>query len=390
MKKRRGGKQMSSDNIGNGVQETTVEGNECGQKPQKTRLRFSRRGMLTFLIGFLAGVLLLTAFSVGGIGGFFTGTTADATDESENGSFDSQVLNSDLPVVLYVYGNDQNQIEQKFAAGFKQLNGKYGEQLAFVKMSYADHKELFDKMGITSGPTLALFNHQELLGLEAGDWSKFETLLHEKYADLIDETENPLDYIMFYKNPGVGCAKGYEIYDTVGELRLFAADPGLNYYQKCSGQTLTGFRYAALASLYGSTANNAVTATVPNLEGASPLTGIDYYMCTNYGLAAETTSESAVIDGDIRYFKEPMAIDSYHVGEIRLIEGGKGKLGNNWLPCDGSAVKISSYQGLYQLIGTKFGGDGETSFCVPDLSGKSPIKHAKYYICVAGTPPSVE
>ena len=44
-----------------------------------------------------------------------------------------------------------------------------------------------------------------------------------------------------------------------------------------------------------------------------------------------------------------------------------------WLACDGSIVSISEYTVLYQLIGTTYGGDGVSTFGLPDLRGRTPV-----------------
>ena len=44
-----------------------------------------------------------------------------------------------------------------------------------------------------------------------------------------------------------------------------------------------------------------------------------------------------------------------------------------WLVCDGSLQSIQLYETLFQLIGTTYGGDGNTSFALPDLRGRIPI-----------------
>lgn len=56
------------------------------------------------------------------------------------------------------------------------------------------------------------------------------------------------------------------------------------------------------------------------------------------------------------------------VGEIRLFAGSYAPL--NWLLCDGSLVSISTYQVLFALVGTSFGGDGTTTFGLPNLCGR--------------------
>jgi microcystin-dependent protein len=44
-----------------------------------------------------------------------------------------------------------------------------------------------------------------------------------------------------------------------------------------------------------------------------------------------------------------------------------------WLPCDGSLVSIGAHQALYALIGTTYGGDGTSTFGLPDLRGRQVV-----------------
>jgi microcystin-dependent protein len=44
-----------------------------------------------------------------------------------------------------------------------------------------------------------------------------------------------------------------------------------------------------------------------------------------------------------------------------------------WVPCNGSLLQIADYDALFSLIGTTYGGDGITTFGVPDLRGRSPL-----------------
>ena len=45
----------------------------------------------------------------------------------------------------------------------------------------------------------------------------------------------------------------------------------------------------------------------------------------------------------------------------------------NWAKCDGQLLPISQYQALYALLGNKYGGDGRTTFGLPDMRGRVPI-----------------
>ncbi len=60
-----------------------------------------------------------------------------------------------------------------------------------------------------------------------------------------------------------------------------------------------------------------------------------------------------------------------YIGEIRLWPGVRCP--NDWHYCDGSTLAISTYQALYSVIGTAYGGDGQTTFALPDLRNRVPI-----------------
>ena len=60
-----------------------------------------------------------------------------------------------------------------------------------------------------------------------------------------------------------------------------------------------------------------------------------------------------------------------YVGEIRLFGGNFAPV--EWAFCDGSVLSISQYQALFSLIGTTYGGDGVTTFNLPDLRGRLPV-----------------
>src|SRR5438445_75129 len=60
-----------------------------------------------------------------------------------------------------------------------------------------------------------------------------------------------------------------------------------------------------------------------------------------------------------------------YVGEIRMFAGNFAPAG--WAFCDGSLLPISEYETLFNLIGTTYGGDGQSTFALPDLRGRLPI-----------------
>ena len=60
-----------------------------------------------------------------------------------------------------------------------------------------------------------------------------------------------------------------------------------------------------------------------------------------------------------------------YVGEIRMFAGNFAPAG--WMFCSGQLLPISEYETLFNLIGTTYGGDGQSTFALPDLRGRVPI-----------------
>src|ERR1700730_16666440 len=60
-----------------------------------------------------------------------------------------------------------------------------------------------------------------------------------------------------------------------------------------------------------------------------------------------------------------------YVGEIRMFGGNFAPAG--WMFCEGQLLPISEYETLFNLIGTTYGGDGQSTFALPDLRGRLPI-----------------
>lgn len=60
-----------------------------------------------------------------------------------------------------------------------------------------------------------------------------------------------------------------------------------------------------------------------------------------------------------------------YVGEIRMFAGNFAPAG--WMFCEGQLLPISENETLFQLIGTTYGGDGQSTFALPDLRGRLPL-----------------
>lgn len=67
-----------------------------------------------------------------------------------------------------------------------------------------------------------------------------------------------------------------------------------------------------------------------------------------------------------------------YVGEIRMFGGNFAPQG--WMFCEGQLLPISENETLFQLIGTTYGGDGLSTFALPDLRSRIPIHQGNSFI----------
>src|SRR5262245_33389082 len=64
-----------------------------------------------------------------------------------------------------------------------------------------------------------------------------------------------------------------------------------------------------------------------------------------------------------------------YIGEIRIFGGNFAPKG--WALCNGQLLAISQNTALFSILGTNFGGDGRTTFALPDLGGRAPISQGQ-------------
>jgi microcystin-dependent protein len=67
-----------------------------------------------------------------------------------------------------------------------------------------------------------------------------------------------------------------------------------------------------------------------------------------------------------------------YVGEIRMFAGNFAPAG--WMFCEGQLLPISEYETLFNLIGTTYGGDGQSTFALPDLRGRLPLHQGSGFV----------
>ena len=67
-----------------------------------------------------------------------------------------------------------------------------------------------------------------------------------------------------------------------------------------------------------------------------------------------------------------------YYGEIRMFGGNFAPAG--WMFCEGQLLPISEYETLFNLIGTTYGGDGQSTFALADLRGRVPVHQGNGFI----------
>lgn len=84
------------------------------------------------------------------------------------------------------------------------------------------------------------------------------------------------------------------------------------------------------------------------------------------------------------YSKISLACSNLNIGDVFL---SVNSYGQGALPADGRLLNITDYPAIFDLIGTDFGGDGKTTFALPDLRPFAP-QLLQYSICVEGNFPA--
>lgn len=65
--------------------------------------------------------------------------------------------------------------------------------------------------------------------------------------------------------------------------------------------------------------------------------------------------------------------DNAYIGEVFLFAGGSWNHPEGTADCDGSPIPIAQNEALFAIIGTSFGGDGVSTFALPDLRGRMAV-----------------
>jgi len=161
---------------------------------------------------------------------------------------------------------------------------------------------------------------------------------------------------------------------VVGEILLFAGSYAMNGWLVCDGQAYGVTDYPDLFDLIGFSygGNGVNTFAVPDLRGQSPLGSQlfgQYLIC----FSGVSLASSLGTMGELRLLAYPAPSDS----------------ARNWLACAGQLLPLNANQALFSILGTTYGGNGQSTFMLPNLTGRSPLAQGGYVICTNGIYPNL-
>ncbi len=150
---------------------------------------------------------------------------------------------------------------------------------------------------------------------------------------------------------------------TVGDVFLWTSrwnNSGLTTAVACRGQTYRVTQdnsdFAGVASRHpgGSMSEDGTTFTMPDLLSSAPSGLVPYMISTG-------AWPSSIV------FDDYSVTDSPYIGEVDYTPDAYPASG--WAVCDGSLLSISQNTALYSVISNSFGGNGQTTFALPNLIG---------------------
>ena len=152
-------------------------------------------------------------------------------------------------------------------------------------------------------------------------------------------------------------------YHYIGDVFLFTSgwdNRGILECVRCNGQTLKTSRYQLLyymLELQGQLGpeDNEDTFTVPDLTSSAP-PGLSPYIVA--------TGDWPAQPNDFTYYR---VTEGAYIGEVDYSSDPYPPSG--WAACDGSLIPLGQNPALYNVLGIRYGGDGKTTFGLPNVPG---------------------
>lgn len=163
---------------------------------------------------------------------------------------------------------------------------------------------------------------------------------------------------------------------TLSEIVLFIDQTVPDdFFTLADGRTLKVADNKELYSIFGNSyGGNWIQFNLPNLINENPMIHVSYYVCTEGVFPEEDYSEIK---------------NTLYVGAIHLYDRNAHSLDSTGL-ADGRTLDVKENNTLFALYGYRFGGDGSTTFALPNLENRTPDKGFLYIVQLVGQfPPRV-
>jgi microcystin-dependent protein len=164
----------------------------------------------------------------------------------------------------------------------------------------------------------------------------------------------------------------------LGSLLLVPYDYAPAEFAACDGAKLPIDSNGALFSLLGTNfgGNGRNDFALPDMRGREPIKGLSYVIAT-----------AGMFPG--RKFRTAARGIAPLIGQLLLVPYVPAFIPpHGWAACDGQTLDIRGNQALFSVMGNKFGGNGQTTFALPDLRKHLPVKDLTYLIALDGRYPS--
>ncbi|MDD4493170.1 MAG: tail fiber protein [Eubacteriales bacterium] len=360
--------------------------------PKKQKLKIEKQ----HIQGFIAGVLLVcivfgTVLIVNNDPAFFSGTIESIIYEH---NFEEEVIKESRYVLVYVHVQGSLGNERAMWDFINEIADESGKYIKTGYCSLSKDGPIAEKYGINN-TSLVLFRHGEIVASDNASQSKLEFRrwlgsLHINFAEDEEKAayENaPKSYYMFPEELVADRDPSQIDVNVTGELLLLPYDYNITGFLKCDGSFRPIQAYNKLYSLLGSTfgGDGDTQYKLPDMTDKSPINGINYYLCSD-GDNPSGNDAPFTNSGGVKYTCHLQEFGNCFIGEIKLLKNiDETRYDSLMIPCDGRELRISSYPALYSLIATKFGGDGRTTFKIPDMTNvASPVDGAVFYIILDG------
>lgn len=164
-------------------------------------------------------------------------------------------------------------------------------------------------------------------------------------------------------------------------VNSFGAIRAIDATQTCIPSTENPISLNAATNVIGSSVKiSGTTNTVSSTGLSQPMSVVQPYLTLNFIIclngiypSQSRRAEEAGGPGEEPQDQNQRQLQTIYayIGEIRMFAGNFAPYG--WAFCQGQTLPISQYQAVFSLLGTFYGGDGTSTFALPDLRGRVPL-----------------